>query len=178
MPVARMKDDPRYGTVEPDAIPVVSLAGGLVRVVAGSVGDVTGPAQFAATVQILDVDLQPGAQFIYSRPDGIDNVMFYAFKGDAVIGPKGTSISQQQICRFDTSGGATASSVTAGKSGLRMMVFAGKQVSVPFSSLFSINAYQPFRPFFASHPAPSFLLRRQKKSTCGTAHSCARTGAS
>merc|ERR1712100_283198 len=103
MPIARMKDDPRYGTVEPNAIPVVSLEGGLVRVIAGEVGGVTGPARFAATVQILDVDLQPGAKFHYSRPDGIDNVMFYAFKGDAIIGYDATRISKQQICRFDTS---------------------------------------------------------------------------
>ena len=41
MPAAKMKDDPRYGTVQPDEIPTVVLgAGGIVRVIAGPLGDV------------------------------------------------------------------------------------------------------------------------------------------
>jgi redox-sensitive bicupin YhaK (pirin superfamily) len=78
MPVANMEDAPRYGTVEPGAIPVAetgSSAGSLVRVIAGSFGGQTGPAQFAVTAQILDVVLAPGDTFDYVCPKECDNVM-------------------------------------------------------------------------------------------------------
>ena len=62
MPKAKMKDDPRYGTVNPDAIPTVPLGpnGSLARVIAGPLGDVVGPAKFAVSVQMLDVELAAG----------------------------------------------------------------------------------------------------------------------
>merc|ERR1712139_567417 len=59
MPVANMEDDPRYGTVE--------------------------PARFAVTVQMLDVELEPGAEWSYTVPDNMDNAIFYCFRGSAII---------------------------------------------------------------------------------------------
>ena len=126
MPKDKMKDDPRYGTVQPADIPTVPLAdGGVVRVIAGPLGQVVGPAQFAVTVQILDVELKPNEEFAYSRPDGIDNVMFYGFKGAATLNGSDL-IKAQQICRFDTQTGSAAL-LRAGGAGFRAMVFAGKQ---------------------------------------------------
>ena len=126
MPAAKMKDDPRYGTVQPDEIPTVVLgAGGIVRVIAGPLGDVVGPARFAVNVQILDVELKPGEDFSYTCPDGMDNVMFYAFKGDATLNGS-DAIKAQQVCRFDTGTGSGAS-LKAGAAGFRAMVFTGKQ---------------------------------------------------
>lgn len=128
MPTSNMEDDPRYGTVEPDAIPTVKLeTGGLVRVIAGSLDDVTGPAHFAVTVQILDVELEAGGEFCYTCPAECDNVMFYGFKGDAVLEQDATPIGSQQICRFDTRDpDAQTAKVTAGTDGFRFMVFTGK----------------------------------------------------
>ena len=62
MPRAKMGDAPRYGTVEPSAITTVDLDGNgsVARVIAGPFRDATGPASFAVTVQIVDVDLRPG----------------------------------------------------------------------------------------------------------------------
>jgi redox-sensitive bicupin YhaK (pirin superfamily) len=57
----------------------------------------------------------------------MDNVMFYAFKGDGTLnGEPGTALDKQHICRFDTGKGQDAV-VRAGPQGLRMMVFTGKQ---------------------------------------------------
>jgi len=124
MPLAEMEDDPRYGTVPPSDIPTVQLEKGLVRVIAGQVNEVVGPAKFAVTVQMLDVELEPGASWVYSCPDAMDNVMFYAFKGSATINGK-TALKAQQVARFDTSGPKDAS-IEAGSQGYRMMVFTGK----------------------------------------------------
>jgi len=126
MPVANMEDDPRYGTVEPSDIPTVSLDGGLVRVIAGSLDGVQGPAQFAVNVQILDVELEPGAEFNYVCPSSCDNVMMYGFKGSGILNDD-TPIGSQQIARFNTTNpSAQGAKVTAGEGGFRMMVFTGK----------------------------------------------------
>lgn len=103
MPVSKMDDDPRYGIVNPHEIPVVKLDGGLVRVVSGSVGDVLGPARFAVTVQILDVELEPGSDWAYERPENMDNVIFYCFKGSGILNG-GTALKSQHAARFQTSG--------------------------------------------------------------------------
>eukprot|EP00930_Biecheleria_cincta_P045774 TRINITY_DN31548_c0_g1_i1.p1 TRINITY_DN31548_c0_g1~~TRINITY_DN31548_c0_g1_i1.p1 ORF type:complete len:308 (-),score=46.09 TRINITY_DN31548_c0_g1_i1:47-970(-) len=124
MPISKMEDDPRYGIVNPEEIPVVKLAGGIVRVVSGSVGDVLGPARFAVTVQILDVELEPGSDWAYERPENMDNVIFYCFKGSAVVNG-GTALKAQHAARFQTSASRSAT-LTAGSDGYRGMVFAGK----------------------------------------------------
>lgn len=124
MPSARMEDDPRYGTVAPADIPTINLDKGLVRVIAGPLGDVVGPARFAVTVQMLDVELEPNAEWAYTCPDNMDNVIFYAFKGSGVINSMET-LRAQQACRFDTSGPKTAM-ITAGRDGYRGLVFTGK----------------------------------------------------
>lgn len=125
MPKKNMEDDPRYGTVNPADIPMVKLEKGQVRVLAGSLDGVQGPARYAVTVQILDVELQPGEEWTYSRPDNMDNVIFYAFKGSAVINGAGQKIKAQDCCRFDTGKGDSVL-LTAGSEGYRMIVFTGK----------------------------------------------------
>lgn len=129
MPVANMEDAPRYGTVEPDAIPTVDLGGSsLARVIAGSFRGADGPAKFAVTSQILDVQLDAGATFSYVCPPSCDNVMFYGFKGSCTVeNGGGKSLRKQQILRFNTSDAAAQEArVTAGADGFRMMVFTGK----------------------------------------------------
>jgi len=124
MPIENMEDDPRYGVVNPPEIPVVPLENGVVRVIAGPLDGVVGPAKFAVTVQILDLELGPGCEWKYTRPDNMDNVMFYAFKGSVTLNDD-TVMKERQICRFDTSGSREAF-LRAGKDGFRCMVFTGK----------------------------------------------------
>mmetsp|Transcript_31321 Transcript_31321/g.80513 ORF Transcript_31321/g.80513 Transcript_31321/m.80513 type:complete len:328 (+) Transcript_31321:87-1070(+) len=125
MPIANMGDDPRYGTVTPTEIPQVTLEGGLVRVIAGPLDGLVGPAQFAVTVQMLDVELEPGAEWSYTCPDNMDNAMFYAFKGSAMLNSS-SPLKAQQIARFDTSAGPRTTLLTAGSGGYRGLVFTGK----------------------------------------------------
>jgi hypothetical protein len=124
MPVERMEDDPRYGTVNPTDIPVVHLDKGMIRVIAGPLDGVVGPAQFAVTVQILDMELEPGAEWSYTCPENMDNAMLYAFQGSATLNGS-TPLKAQEICRFDPSGSRVAV-IQAGSTGYRGMVFTGK----------------------------------------------------
>eukprot|EP00928_Gymnodinium_smaydae_P045340 TRINITY_DN30238_c0_g2_i2.p1 TRINITY_DN30238_c0_g2~~TRINITY_DN30238_c0_g2_i2.p1 ORF type:complete len:248 (+),score=37.97 TRINITY_DN30238_c0_g2_i2:93-746(+) len=124
MPIAKMEDDPRYGTVAPSEIPVAKLDGGLVRVIAGKLADVVGPAKFSVNVQMLDVELEPGVEWTYECPQDMDNVIFYAFKGSAVLNGM-ESIKAQHACLFEV-GKSRVAHIQSGKDGYRMMVFTGK----------------------------------------------------
>lgn len=124
MPKERMEDDPRYGTVGPEAIPLVTFDGGQARVVAGPLEETIGPAKFSVNVQILDIQMEPGAEWMYSLPESMDNAMFYCFQGGATLNGK-EEFRFRQICRFDTSG-ASSVAVQAGPDGFRAMVLAGK----------------------------------------------------
>jgi redox-sensitive bicupin YhaK (pirin superfamily) len=58
---------PRYQDVQADEIPSVEGAGSVVRVMAGSVGDTTGPIKLRYPGTLLDVRLQPGAAWAQVR---------------------------------------------------------------------------------------------------------------
>jgi len=132
MPTAKMRDAPRYGTVEPEKQVVVPLdaAGSVARVIAGPFRDAAGPAEFAVAVQMLDVELKPNVEFAYERPEHMDNVMFYNFAGSGVLNGD-EAIGKQQICRFDTSGGRRKATFAAGDEGARFLVFTGKMTREP-----------------------------------------------
>jgi len=162
MPAANMEDDPRYGTVGPSEIPLAKLpgghsgtaggkdaelarisaaagaGGGQVRVIAGPFGNKVGPARFAVNVQMLDVEVNPGQTFHYTLPEGMDNCMFYGFKGDSRVGAvlngdaKNAVLKPQTIAQFEPPEGLKggARSITLENSGsepFRLMVFAGKK---------------------------------------------------
>jgi redox-sensitive bicupin YhaK (pirin superfamily) len=149
MPTEKMEQDPEYGIVQPDEIPIVPLDNGQVRVIAGSVGEVKGPARFAVTAQILDVEVQAGGEWLYTCPDNMDNAMFYAFKGSATVNGS-TQFKSRQICRFNTSGPRTVS-VVAGQEGFRMMVFTGKMTkeNIIWHGPFVCSSRQNLRECFA-----------------------------
>lgn len=160
MPVARMEDDPRYGTVEPADIPVAKFQRGQARVIAGSLGSIEGPAKFAVTVQILDVELEPGAEWAYSCPDEMDNVIFYAFKGRATINA-GQTLRAQQVCRFDTSGPRTAA-LQAGPDGYRGLVLTGRRTreKIVWHGPFVCSSQATLRECFRKYQQGSFPPKR------------------
>merc|ERR1719453_3030430 len=160
-PIARMEDDPSYGTVSPAEIPTVDLGGNsLVRVIAGPLGDVVGPAKFKVTVQILDVELAPNAEWAYTCPEGMDNVMFYSCKGSGLINQE-TKIKAQQIARFDTSG-PQSTMLTAGPDGYRGMVFTGKMTKekIIWHGPFVCSSQANLKQCFANYQTGKFPPKR------------------
>lgn len=160
MPTENMEDDPRYGIVNPSEIPIVKLDRGLVRVVAGPLGEVVGPAKYAVTVQILDVDLEGDAEWSYECPENMDNVIFYAFKGDSTINGK-TALRAQQTCRFDTSG-PKAAYIKAGRDGFRGLVFAGKMTKekIVWHGPFVCSSQANLKSIFRQYQLGSFPPKR------------------
>lgn len=160
MPVANMEDDPRYGIVGPNEIPVVKLDKGLVRIVSGSVGDVLGPARFAVTAQILHVELEPGADWVYELPSTMDNVIFYGFRGSGMINGD-TELKARHAARFDTSG-ARSATFSAGSQGYGGMVFAGKMTkeNILWHGPFVATSKQNLQSIFKQYQMGKFPPKR------------------
>ena len=87
LPAADKMTAPRYQEFDPADVPVATLPGGVrVHVVAGNVGDVTGPVTGIATApSYFDVELPAGASATLELPAG-QNAFAYPFEGDACIG--------------------------------------------------------------------------------------------
>lgn len=86
LPAALKMSPPRYQEVNAATIPTVQLEAGRVRVVAGEVNGVSGPAtDIAAKPIYLDVQLDPGGIFTQAIPVG-HTALAYLYAGEAEFG--------------------------------------------------------------------------------------------
>ena len=87
LPAREKMTDPRYQEFAPASIPVAHPAPGVeVKVIAGRVGDTTGPiAQPATDPLYLDITLEPGTAWDYALPEG-HNAFAYVFEGALAVG--------------------------------------------------------------------------------------------
>jgi hypothetical protein len=86
LPAARMMSEPRYqGIVSADVPEVRDASGATIKVIAGTVGGMTGPARdIAISPEYLDVTVPPGATFTHATVRG-HTVFAYVFGGKAVF---------------------------------------------------------------------------------------------
>ncbi len=131
---ARLKmTTPRYQEVGAATIPVHERNGARIRVVAGSVGTVTGPvAEIAAAPLYLDVQLAPDTRFSQPTPVG-HTVLAYVFEGEAIFGDQ--TVEAVRMLKFEP---GESLDVTTENSPVRFMVIAG----VPFKE--PIAPHGPF----------------------------------
>jgi redox-sensitive bicupin YhaK (pirin superfamily) len=119
---------PRYQEFAPESIPVAHPAEGVaVKVIAGAVGDVRGPIDQPATSPLyLDIGLEAGVRWEYVLPDG-HNAFAYAFEGAATIGEDESSraLATHELAVL---GGGERFVVTAGASGARLLLIAGRPI--------------------------------------------------
>ena len=135
VPKGRKMDDPRYGTVPSEAMPVLTLPGGVVaRVLAGPLGDVTGPFETVQAVSMVHYDLPPGASVTHTVGPTLDNAMVFSFRGGVEVAGAASGIGENQVGRFDASDAAVRDvTLTAGAAGAGVLLFAGKMLKEPIS---------------------------------------------
>jgi redox-sensitive bicupin YhaK (pirin superfamily) len=118
---------PRYQDIAPERIPETAPADGVhVRVLAGRLGDVTGPVSGIAVAPLyLDLSLQTGARFAVPLPRG-HNAFAYAYDGSIGIGPAGASrvIARGELAVLDRDGDDVL--LSAGTGSARLILVAGK----------------------------------------------------
>jgi quercetin 2,3-dioxygenase len=140
---AREKMKPAgYRDIQPDEIPLVTLASGArVKVIAGTLDldgrSTSGPIQGLTTDPLyFDVELPAGTTFTHAVPAGY-HAFVYAFEGTIDVGPEGTRKRLSTHAAGVLSDG-DAVSLTGGPDGARLILLAGRPLLEP------IVQYGPF----------------------------------
>jgi quercetin 2,3-dioxygenase len=153
LPKSHKMTKPRYQDIQADQVPEVNLgAGAHARVLVGTVGGVTGPVHDVATEPVyFDLQLEPNASYTATLPP-THNAFAYVYQGDATIGATGTAIQRGELALL-THGERLP--VTAGASGARLIVVAGRPLDEPVARYgpFVMNTVDELREAFADYQA-------------------------
>jgi redox-sensitive bicupin YhaK (pirin superfamily) len=125
--------EPRYQEVTATTIPTYEKEGVKIRVVAGTVDNVTGPVtDIAASPLYMDVELAAGLEWEFPIPVG-HTLITYVFEGEAVF--SGETIDVVKMVKFGEGDHLT---VKTENSPVRFMLMAGAPFKEP------IVPYGPF----------------------------------
>jgi hypothetical protein len=136
---------PRYQEIPPEDIPVATLDGSIaVKVIAGTVGGVSGPINGIATEPVLlDVALPAGGRFTLPLPAG-HSVFLYPFDGDIAVGEVATRVARGSIAVLGAGDGVL---ITTPKGAARVLLAAGRPLNEPVARYgpFVMNTNQQLR---------------------------------
>jgi len=125
--------EPRYQEVNAATIPTYEKDGVKIRVVTGTVEDVTGPVtDIAASPLYLDVQLAPGIEWQFPIPSG-HTLITYVFEGEGVFGDE--TVASVNLIKFTDGDHIT---VKTENNSVRFMLIAGAPFKEP------IVPYGPF----------------------------------
>jgi redox-sensitive bicupin YhaK (pirin superfamily) len=131
LPARDKMTDPKYQEFAPENIPVATPATGVaVKVIAGKVGEVSGPIVQPATDPVyLDVALAPGKAWEHELPSG-HNAFVYAFEGAVSVGEgeEARALDSQEMAVL---GGGDLLQLRAGDQPARVIVVAGRPLREP-----------------------------------------------
>jgi redox-sensitive bicupin YhaK (pirin superfamily) len=133
---------PRYQEFGPERVPSVSPSEGVnVKVIAGQVGETLGPiSQPATDPTYLDVEVVPGASFLYTLPRG-HAAFLYVFDGSVRVGSGSQSsvLKSQELGVLGEGEEIRIEGVTApATGGARAILVAGRPLREP------VAKYGPF----------------------------------
>jgi len=139
LPAREKMTAPKYQEFGPERIPVAAPAPGVrVKVIAGSVGAAKGPiSQPATDPAYLDIELQPGAQFAHSLPEG-HAAFLYVYEGALRVGADATArtVNARELAVLGE--GTVIRVVGEGDAKSRAILVAGQPLREP------IARYGPF----------------------------------
>lgn len=137
LPRAAKMSAPRYQTLVNDRIPVVPLdGGGSLRVIAGSVRGVKGPAETVTPVSLYDLRLSAGRDLTLDWPAGF-NVGLFVLGGRATVGPSDPAkpVAEAELAVFASTGLPVT---VAAQEDAVMLILAGEPIREP------VARYGPF----------------------------------
>jgi hypothetical protein len=155
LPRSEKMRPPRYQNIEPEDIPEILLdGGGKIRVIAGSVGDVTGPVRGVVTEPIyLDVMLPAG--LIYEHQTASDHsVIAYPFEGSC--DPGYGEVDRGTLIVF---GGGEVVRIHAGAQGVRYLYLAARPLREPIfrGGPFVMNTREEVQRAFEDYSSGRFV---------------------
>jgi redox-sensitive bicupin YhaK (pirin superfamily) len=158
LPANAKMGDPAYQEFGPERIPLVSPARGVhVKVIAGTVGPVTGPVVQPATDPIyLDIELNAQASLVQVLPLG-HAAFVYVFEGEVAVGSAATA---QQLSQHTLGvlGAGTQVRLQSGPSGARAILVAGRPLREPVARYgpFVMNTQEQLRQAFDDYQRDRF----------------------
>ena len=98
LPASLKMSDPRYQDIESTAVTLVTNAAGdaLLRVIAGALGDATGPGSTHTPITIVHATLQPASRVALPWPTAY-NALTYVLAGHGVVGPERAPLGEGQL---------------------------------------------------------------------------------
>jgi quercetin 2,3-dioxygenase len=160
-------DDPRYGTVLPDEIPIVKFGEHtFARVMAGRMtseadGELRGPFQTVQDVQMIDYNVFPLDSVSHFVPIELDNSLMFVYAGEGTI--NGQQVSPHDVIRFDASTvDKRGIAISAGSTGLAGIIFSGKMLRQPIAwhGPFVMTTDQEIKDTIKEYRSGTFLKKR------------------
>lgn len=131
LPARDKMTDPKYQEFAPERIPVTAPGDGVqVKVIAGQVGEVSGPIVQPATDPVyLDITLDANARWDYTLPEG-HNAFAYVFEGGLTVGQgeDARPVARQELAVL---GGGELLQLQAAAEGARLILVAGRPLREP-----------------------------------------------
>ena len=137
LPAELKMTEPRYQDIPAGDVPSADVEGGVVRVFAGEYDGITGPAQAHTPIRLLDVTLEPNANWATMTDTG--NGLFMCVHEGSIAAADNLGRDQQapapSVAVFHGEGEV---GVTAGPDGAQILYCEGKPINEP------VARYGPF----------------------------------
>jgi hypothetical protein len=134
LPRGKREADPEYKPVRASEIPELHENGATIRLLAGTLGGVTGPVTSFSPPWLAHISMPAGGSLKLATPSDID-LGAYVVSGAGRFGPDGTAGNADDLVRFGRSGDGVA---IVADSTLEILVLGGPPVDWP------ILRYGPF----------------------------------
>jgi redox-sensitive bicupin YhaK (pirin superfamily) len=130
---------PRVQDLSLAHVPVLSENGVHIRLYSGSLAGLSSPVRNYVPMVIADITLYADAGTVLQLPASY-NTFLYVLEGSLQVGAEGTLLNRDQVGWLDISANDAESvlTLTAGASGVRLVLYAGKPTGE------SIVSYGPF----------------------------------
>jgi redox-sensitive bicupin YhaK (pirin superfamily) len=130
---------PRVQDLSLAHVPVLSENGVHIRLYSGSLAGLSSPVRNYVPMVIADITLDADAGTVLQLPASY-NTFLYVLEGSLQVGAEGTLLNRDQVGWLDISANDAESvlTLTAGASGVRLVLYAGKPTGE------SIVSYGPF----------------------------------
>ena len=133
LPAKDKMSPPKYQDITSPKIPSSTLpGGGQLRVIAGELAGLTGPAHTFSPIVVADLTLSGGQTETFTVPDTY-SLMVYVLSGSASANTQ--PIERGQIALFNNDGDTITLSTTAGT---KLLILAGEPIREPLA------VYGPF----------------------------------
>ena len=132
LPASQKWSEPRYQDIRGSEVVLVRSpdGGALVRVIAGTVGDFTGPGVTHTPISVVHASLRPGAELVLPWDPGF-NALVYALDGRGSVGPERRPVRGGQLAVLGQGETIVARADDGASKDLELWIIGGRPIREP-----------------------------------------------